>query len=57
MKNKNGTVISSPPMPNNPAKKPTGKAVSTINNMNKEYSFDTIELIKFDLLNEPGELI
>ena len=31
IKNKKGTVISPPPIPNNPAKKPTGTAVIIIN--------------------------
>ena len=31
IKNKNGTVIKPPPIPNKPATKPTGMAVSTIN--------------------------
>ena len=30
IKNKKGTVINPPPIPNRPAKKPTGKAVRTI---------------------------
>ena len=30
MKNKNGTVIKPPPIPNNPAKNPAGIAVKTI---------------------------
>ncbi len=37
IKNKKGTVINPPPIPNKPAKKPTGKAVTTINSMYKEY--------------------
>ena len=45
MKKRNGTVIKPPPIPNKPAKKPTGKAVAIINNINKEYSFAKIELI------------
>jgi len=36
IKNKKGTVISPPPIPNNPAKKPTGKAVRTIKSMKKK---------------------
>jgi len=34
--------MSPPPIPNNPARKPTGKAVSNINSMMNEYSFDKI---------------
>ena len=45
MKKRNGTVIKPPPIPNKPAKKPTGKAVAIINKINKEYSFAKIELI------------
>ena len=45
IKNRKGTVISPPPIPNNPARKPTGKAVRIINNMKKKYSFVRIELI------------
>ena len=30
IKNRKGTVINPPPIPNKPAKKPTGKAVRTI---------------------------
>ena len=44
-KNKKGTVIRPPPIPNSPAKKPTGKAVSIINKMKKKYSFAIIVLI------------
>ena len=44
-KNKKGTVISPPPIPNRPAKKPTGKAVRIIKIIKKEYSLDKIELI------------
>ena len=39
-----GTVINPPPIPNNPAKKPTGKAVAIIKSIYKEYWFDKIEL-------------
>ena len=35
IKNKKGTVIKPPPIPNNPATKPTGIAVSTINKIIK----------------------
>ena len=45
IKNKKGTVINPPPMPKRPAKNPTGKAVITISNIKREYSFDKIELI------------
>ena len=45
IKNRKGTVISPPPIPNNPARKPTGKAVKIIKKMKNEYSFDKIELI------------
>ena len=45
MKNKNGTVIKPPPIPNKPAKKPTGNAVTIINIIKKKYSLDKIELI------------
>ena len=45
IKNKNGTVIRPPPIPNNPAKKPTGNAVSTIRITKYKYSFKNIELI------------
>ena len=45
IKNKKGTVISPPPMPKKPAKKPTGKAVRTIKKIKNEYSFDRSELI------------
>jgi hypothetical protein len=37
MKNKKGTVINPPPIPNNPAKKPTGNAVMIIKIINNEY--------------------
>jgi len=37
MKNKNGTVIKPPPMPNKPAKKPATTAVGTINKIIKIY--------------------
>ena len=40
-----GTVINPPPIPNKPAKKPTGKAVMIIKRIKNEYSFDKIELI------------
>ena len=40
-----GTVINPPPIPKRPAKNPTGNAVITIKSINKEYSFDKIELI------------
>ena len=50
---KNGTVISPPPIPNKPAKKPTGKAVSIIKIIKNEYSFDSIELINLTYLMHP----
>ena len=53
IKNKNGTVISPPPIPNRPAKKPTGKAVSIIKIIKNEYSFDSIELINLTYLMHP----
>ena len=53
IKNKNGTVISPPPIPNKPAKKPTGKAVSIIKIIKNEYSFDSIELINLTYLMHP----
>ena len=37
MKNKNGTVINPPPIPNNPAKKPAIAAIGTINTIKKTY--------------------
>ena len=37
IKNKKGTVINPPPIPNNPAKNPTGKAVIIINIINNKY--------------------
>ena len=40
-----GTVINPPPIPNNPARKPTGKAVNTMSNIKNKYSFDKIKLI------------
>ena len=45
IKNKKGTVISPPPIPNKPAKNPTGNAVRIIKRIKNEYSFDKIELI------------
>ena len=45
IKNKKGTVINPPPIPNKPAKNPTGKAVKIIKRIKKEYSFDRIKLI------------
>ena len=57
IKNKKGTVIKPPPIPNKPAKKPTGNAVKIIKRMNKEYSFDKIEVIKINLQNVLEELI
>ena len=37
IKNKKGTVIKPPPIPNKPAKKPTGKAVAIISKMYGKY--------------------
>ena len=36
IKNKKGTVINPPPIPNKPAKNPTGKAVKIIKRIKKE---------------------
>ena len=38
MKNKNGTVIKPPPIPNRPAKNPTAVAAKIINNKKCQYS-------------------
>ena len=45
IKNKKGTVIKPPPIPNSPAKKPAITAVGTINIIIKIYWFDKISLI------------
>tara|TARA_B100000959_G_scaffold236833_1_gene255883 strand:- start:293 stop:460 length:168 start_codon:yes stop_codon:yes gene_type:complete len=45
IKNKKGTVINPPPIPNSPAKNPTGKAVRIIKIKKYEYSEKIIELI------------
>ena len=50
IKNKKGTVIRPPPIPNNPAKKPTGNAVRTIKIIKYEYSFENIKLINLTCL-------
>ena len=39
MKNKKGTVISPPPIPNKPAKKPTAVAANIMSNKKCQYSF------------------
>ena len=54
IKNKKGTVINPPPIPNKPAKKPTGKAVSIIKITKKEYSLDKIELINLTYKSSLG---
>mgnify|MGYP005723852083 CR=1 FL=1 len=45
IKNKNGTVISPPPIPNKPAKKPAIAAIGTIKIIRKIYWFEKISLI------------
>ena len=45
IKNKNGTVINPPPIPNKPAKKPAIAAIGTINKIKKIYWFERISLI------------
>ena len=44
-KKRKGTVISPPPIPNKPAKKPAGTAVRTIRIIKYKCSFEIIELI------------
>ena len=39
IKKRHGTEIKPPPMPNNPAKKPTAVAANIINNKKYQYSF------------------
>ena len=39
MKKRHGTEIKPPPIPNNPAKKPTAVAANIINNKKYQYSF------------------
>ena len=45
IKNRKGTVIKPPPIPNKPAKKPAIAAVGTINIIIKIYWFERISLI------------
>ncbi len=39
MKKRHGTEINPPPIPNNPAKKPTAVAAKTISKIKYQYSF------------------
>ena len=50
IKKRNGTVIRPPPIPNNPAKKPTGIAVKIINIMKNKYSLKNAELVNLTCL-------